>query len=168
MYRDPWNVNIMSHSKCEIILLPNRAALIQILAQRCKKLTASHHQAAIIWGKNTGWSHHGVRVVVPRLDEEAHGVGGGLEQGDQGVGLVPHPDHHLLSHGGGVGNVCINLKDWLVLSEATLDKLLIRLWAAFCLYWNVNMQENMLENMHHEKACPKGQYECEPADLEET
>ena len=66
-------------------------------------------------------------MVVPRLDEEAHGVGGGLEQGDQWVGLVPHPDHHLLSHGCGVGNVCIDLKDWLVLSEATLDKLLIRL-----------------------------------------
>ena len=43
-----------------------------------------------------GWySHHGVRVVVPGFDEQAHGVGGGLEEGDQGVPLVPHPDHHL-------------------------------------------------------------------------
>ena len=70
------------------------------------------------------YSHHGVRVVVPGFDEQAHGVGGGLEEGDQGVPLVPHPDHHLLGHGG-VGKVCVDLKDWLVLSEATLNKLLI-------------------------------------------
>ena len=119
-----------------MILLPNQAALalIQIfLAQRCEKLTASHHQLAScyhsrqenltmvsgwyslvfngIWWywmvlNGIGWywmvldvigwySHHGVRVVVPGFDEQAHGVGGGLEEGDQGVPLVPHPDHHL-------------------------------------------------------------------------
>ena len=60
-------------------------------------------------------------MVVPRLDEQAHGVGGGLEQGDQRVGLVPHPGHHLLGQGA-VGKLCVDLKDWLVLWEASLDK----------------------------------------------
>ena len=44
-----WSKRKWFESKCEMILLPNRAALalIQIfLAQRCEKLTASHHQLA--------------------------------------------------------------------------------------------------------------------------
>ena len=52
-------------------------------------------------------------------------MGGGLEQGDQRVGLVPHPGHHLLGQGA-VGKLCVDLKDWQVLCEASLDKVFIK------------------------------------------
>ena len=61
-------------------------------------------------------------MIVPWLDEKAHGVGSGLEQGDQGVGLVPHPGHHILDQGA-VGRLNLRLKVQLVLCEATLDKI---------------------------------------------
>ena len=59
-------------------------------------------------------------MVVPWLDEQAHGVGGGFKEGDQGVPLVPHPNHHLLGQGA-VDSVHLNLKGRLVLCEAALD-----------------------------------------------
>ena len=36
-------------------------------------------------------------MVVPGLDEQAHSMGGGLEKGDQRVGLVSHSNQRLVN-----------------------------------------------------------------------